>query len=95
MPMRACLTITALTGLLAFVQPVQARDVTATIHWNIQRSELSITRLRLMVAPKINRAACKSYWNILKSGGSVNVKIVGAGSELITSFHVTRDKCKT
>ena len=73
--------------------PVEARDVNQNIHWRVQRSELSITRLRLYAGPKIYKAACKSYWKILRSGGAVHLNIIGAADELITSFDVTEDKC--
>jgi hypothetical protein len=92
--MKASFATAVLIATIGSVVSAEAKDVTANIHWSVQRGELSITRLRLYVAPKITRAACKSYWNLLKSGETVHVNIIGAGDELITSFHVTRDKCK-
>ena len=93
--MRAHLAILGGTALLAFASPVQAKDITESIHWSVPRSELSIARLRLGLGPKITRAACRYYWSILKRGGSVRVNVIGAGGELLSAFHVTRDKCRT
>ena len=93
--MRICFPVVLWTVMLGSSVAVEAKDITENIRWNVQRSELSITRLRLSVGPKIYKAACKSYWNSLRSGGAVHVNIIGAADELITSFDVTRDKCKS
>jgi hypothetical protein len=93
--MKLSLPIAAIIIALGFAAPAKAKDVTENIRWSVQRSELSITRLRLGVGPKIYRAACKSYSRIVNGGGTVHVNIIGAGGELITAFHVTKDKCKS
>jgi hypothetical protein len=93
--MRACLVILSMTTLLTFGSPAQAKDITETLHWSIPRSQLGIARLRLGLGPKITRAACRYYWSTLKRGGSVRVNVIGAGGELLSAFHVTRDKCRT
>jgi hypothetical protein len=93
--MRTHLAILGATALLAFASPAQAKDITESIHWSVPRSELSIARLRLGLGPKITRAACRYYWSTLKRGGSVRVNVIGAGGELLSAFHVTRDKCRT
>ncbi len=50
--------------------------------------------MRVSVGPIVTKAACKSYGKLLKSGNTVRVTFIGAASETITSFLVTRDKCK-
>ena len=91
MKLRLAMIVFAIAG---YSTCVNAKDITQVVKVSIQKSELSITRLRLYLGPKINQLACKSYGNILRSGGTVHVKITGAGDELITTFHVTKDKCK-
>jgi hypothetical protein len=93
--MRPSLSVVAAVAMIALAIPVKAKDVTQNIRWNVQRSALSIARIRVSLGPKISKAACKSYLNILNGGGTVHVNIIGAGGERITSFHVTRDKCRT
>jgi len=93
--MRACLAILGVTASLAFAPPANAKEITENIYWSVPRSELSIARLRLGLGPKSSKATCKYYWSILKRGGSVHVKVIGAGGELLSAFHVTRDKCRT
>ena len=88
----ACLVLAA--------APASAKETVVTVNWSgVQRSQLSISRMRVTLLPKIRRAVCDSYrkgthpGRALKSGGTVRVVFRGAGSEVITSFVITRDKC--
>jgi hypothetical protein len=88
------------TALLASSLPAAAKETVVTISWaGVQRSELSISRMRVVLFPRVRRAVCDSYrrgtmpGQVLKSGGTVRVVFRGAGGDILTSFSITRDKC--
>jgi hypothetical protein len=92
--MKSVLIVVGVVLVAELAMPAAAKDITQNIHWSIQRSELSISRVRVTVGPKVANAACKYYGSVLKSGGTVHVNIIGAGGERITSFHVTKAQCR-
>ena len=88
--------------IFAFIvtAPATAKETVVTVNWSsVQRSSLSISRMRVTLYPKIRRAVCDSYRKgthpgaALRSGGTVRVVFTGAGGERLTSFEITKSKC--
>jgi hypothetical protein len=98
--MRRFAVLLALVAMLLPASAVLAKDARVTVNWSgVSTANLSITRMRVGLWPKIRKAVCDSYrrgqypGNVMKTGGKVIVTFTEIGGTLITNFTVTRDKC--
>ena len=80
--------------LLAFAAPATAKTIDIPVHWSIQKGELSISRLRLYLGPKIRKEMCTKNGAFLRGGNTIRVIIYGAGNETITVFTYTKRDCQ-
>ena len=67
--------------------------MTIPVHWTVQKNELSIARLRLMLGPKLRKDICAKAASYLRAGNTVQVILYGAANTVLTTFTYTKRDC--
>jgi hypothetical protein len=80
--------------LIASASMADAKTIEVPIHVNVQKTELSIARLRTMVGPKVRKDVCSKLGRSWRSGDTVKVILYGAGKTVITTFTYTERDCR-
>lgn len=94
MPKRAPGYVLVACLLLAFAASATAKTVDIPVHWSIQKGELSVSRVRLYLGPKIRKEMCTKNHAFLRAGNTIRVILYGAGNETITTFTYTKSDCQ-